>query len=295
MVQHLLMHRLPHLHRLPRPHRHLPAPAPMPAPAPVPEAAPAKPEKEKPSFFGSSKKEKEAPAPAPAPVPVAPAPAPAPGGNNDEIIDQLFGGSSGGKKKDKKEEKKEEKAKEKEKKKGGLFGKKEKKNDDLPFATAPETPAAPAYTPQPASYSQPVQDYGMRQESVYSPDEGVTATVDDFISKTGMPHLELISSPIAGAPSRIELDVSKPYISIGRMSSDEIQPDIAFPSEFKYMGRKHARISSDNGKFFLIDLGSKNHTFVNGSMVVPNQMYELTSGTEITFTESTPVKYRVIL
>ena len=272
-----------------------PAPAPVVAPAPAPAPAPAKPEKEKPSFFGS-KKEKEAPAPAPVP---APAPAPAPGGNNDEIIDQLFGGSSSGKKKDKKEDKKEEKQKEKEKKKGGLFGKKEKKEDDF-LASVSAAPAAapapaPAPAPQPASFGQPVQDYGMKQEAVFSPDEGVTATVDDFVSRTGMPHLELISSPLPGAPARIDLDISKPYISIGRMSSDEIKPDIAFPSDFKFVGRKHARISSEGGKFCLIDLGSKNHTFLNGNMLVPNQPYELSSGAEITFTESMPVKYRVIL
>ena len=239
-----------------------PAPAPVVAPAPAPAPAPAKPEKEKPSFFGS-KKEKEAPAPAP-----VPAPAPAPGGNNDEIIDQLF-------------------------------GKKEKKEDDF-LASVSAAPAAapapaPAPAPQPASFGQPVQDYGMKQEAVFSPDEGVTATVDDFVSRTGMPHLELISAPLPGAPARIDLDISKPYISIGRMSSDEIKPDIAFPSDFKFVGRKHARISSEGGKFCLIDLGSKNHTFLNGNMLVPNQPYELSSGAEITFTESMPVKYRVIL
>jgi hypothetical protein len=220
--------------------------------------------------------------------------------NNNEIIDQLFGDSSSGKKKDKKE--KPEKApkpekEKKEKKSGGLFGK--KKNDDLSFmdAAAPQSAPAPAAAPQsfaPANdYSQPV--FEMKQESIYTPDDGVTATLDDFATNKGAAHLALVSAPIPGAPARIELESGKQYITIGRMSSDEIQPDIAFPTEFKFIGRKHARIQNDNGKYILIDLGSKNHTFLNGTMLVPNQPYELTAGSEITFTESMPVKYRVNL
>ena len=276
-----------------------PVPVAAPAPAPVPAPAPAKPEKH--SLFGSSKPKEEKIAPAPVP---ASAPSPAPGApgvvNNNEIIDQLFGDNSG-KKKDKKE--KPEKApkpekEKKEKKSGGLFGK--KKNDDLSFmdAVAPQSAPAPAAAaPQsyaPANdYSQPV--FEMKQESIYTPDDGVTATLDDFAVNKGVPHLALISAPIAGAPARIDLESTKQYITIGRRSSDEIQPDIAFPTEFKFIGRKHARIQKDNGRFILIDLGSKNHTFLNGTMLVPNQPYELTGGSEITFTESMPVKYRVNL
>ena len=280
-----------------------PAPAPVNAPAVAPAAAPAPaPKAEKHSLFGSKPKEEK---PAPAPVPVA-APSPAPNApgvvNNNEIIDQLFGDSSSGKKKDKKE--KPEKApkpekEKKEKKSGGLFGK--KKNDDLSFMEGVNEPqSAPAAAPAPAQggfapvdYSQPA--FEMKQESIYTPDDGVTATLDDFVNKTGSAHLALVSAPIAGAFPRIELDASRQYITIGRRSSDEIQPDIAFPTEFKFIGRKHARIQNDNGRFFLIDLGSKNHTFLNGTMLVPNQPYELTSGAEITFTESMPVKYRVNL
>ena len=49
-----------------------------------------------------------------------------------------------------------------------------------------------------------------------------------------------------------------------------------------------------NGKFSIIDLGSANHTFLNGAMLAPNKPYDLTNGVEVTFTDK-PVSYRVRL
>ena len=214
--------------------------------------------------------------------------------SNDDIISSLFGNNPAPKNKPKKEEKAG-------KTPFSLFGGGKKKDDGVPVSIG--TPNnTPINQPQvnnvsPANYNnnfQP-QNQSFAQSDIYSPDSDVTMTFTEG-SKRGGPHLELVSSAIAGAPSRIDLDFTKEFISIGRASSDEVQPDIIFPRDFTFIGRKHARISRDNnGKFFIIDLGSKNHTFVDGTMLVPNQMYELVSGKEIVFTESTPVKYRVNL
>ncbi len=214
--------------------------------------------------------------------------------DNGDVMGLLFGNNPAPKNKPKKEEKAG-------KTPFSLFGGGKKKDDGVPVSIG--TPNnTPINQPQvnnvsPASYNnnfQP-QNQSFAQSDIYSPDSDVTMTFTEG-SKRGGPHLELVSSSIAGAPSRIDLDFTKEFISIGRASSDEVQPDIIFPRDFTFIGRKHARISRDNnGKFFIIDLGSKNHTFVDGTMLVPNQMYELVSGKEIVFTESTPVKYRVNL
>ena len=107
--------------------------------------------------------------------------------------------------------------------------------------------------------------------------------------------LELIDSPIAGAPFRIELDFETSYITIGRRSSDEIQPDVAFGREFLRIGRRHARIEKRDGHYHVIDLGSANHTLLDGQVLIPNQPYALKDGGELTFTDSRPVRYRIHL
>lgn len=108
-------------------------------------------------------------------------------------------------------------------------------------------------------------------------------------------YLQLIDSPIPGAPAKIGLDFDKPYITIGRVSSDETQPDVAFGREFSRIGRQHARIEKRDGRYYVIDLGSLNHTLLNGQALIPNQPYELKSGEELAFTASKPVRYRICL
>lgn len=132
------------------------------------------------------------------------------------------------------------------------------------------------------------------QQSVYSMASDQTEVIGfDEAAHNGAAYLELIDSQQPGAMPIISLAFSKPFITIGRLSSDENRPDIAFPAEFKRIGRKHARIEINNNNYYLIDLGSVNHTLINGTVLVPNQPYQLVNGMEIAFTESRPVRYRV--
>lgn len=45
----------------------------------------------------------------------------------------------------------------------------------------------------------------------------------------------------------------------------------------------------------MIDLGSANHTLLDGQVLIPNQPYALKDGGELTFTDSRPVRYRIHL
>jgi len=107
-------------------------------------------------------------------------------------------------------------------------------------------------------------------------------------------YLELVQSEMPGVPRRISLDFQGNGIVIGRASQSEEQPDVAFPSECKGIGRKHARIESQSGTYYLVDLNSVNHTFLNGQQLAPNQPYALRPGCEITFTKTKPVRYRMV-
>lgn len=111
---------------------------------------------------------------------------------------------------------------------------------------------------------------------------------------TAVYYLELLQSEMPGVPRRISLDFQGNGIVIGRASQSEEQPDIAFPSECKGIGRKHARIEYQAGTYYLVDLNSVNHTFLNGQQLAPNQPYALWPGCEITFTNRKPVRYRMV-
>lgn len=107
-------------------------------------------------------------------------------------------------------------------------------------------------------------------------------------------YLELIQSEMPGVPRRIDLDPMKGNIVIGRASQSEQQPDVVFPSECKGIGRKHARIEYRTGCFYLIDMNSVNHTFLNGQQLSAEQPYALSPGCEVTFTKTKPVRYRMV-
>lgn len=107
-------------------------------------------------------------------------------------------------------------------------------------------------------------------------------------------YLELVQADMSGIPEKISLDFSEGEIVIGRSSQSDEQPDVAFPSECKGIGRKHAKIERKGDTYFLIDLNSVNFTYLNGQQLNPNQPYELQVGCEVTFTKTKPVRYRMV-
>lgn len=105
--------------------------------------------------------------------------------------------------------------------------------------------------------------------------------------------LELLNAAMPGVTPRIDLNFGKPFITLGRLSSDENQLDIAFPRELKKIGRQHARIERRGSEFYVVDLGSANHTMLDDRILTPNQPYLLKEGMELAFTTSKLVSYRV--
>lgn len=194
-------------------------------------------------------------------------------------------------KKKKKEEKpvkersiKEKPVKEKEPVKGGFFGGFGKKKEEEPVKES-------------FDYAKVQKGKGTgNNESVnmFQPDYLSDETdISEGSNTYGGAALELVDSELPGAMRRIPLDFVGNYVTIGRTSSDQIKPDIAFPADFKRIGRQHARIERSNGALYLIDLGSVNHTFINGDVLAPNQPYKLMNGMEITFSNTKSVIYRV--
>lgn len=190
--------------------------------------------------------------------------------------------------------------KKKEKKEVGGFslfgGKKKEQNPAIGAPTqqttavcAQETVAQPSVMQQSQAPQMPQGGFPMMSAVT---DESTEIAGEDY---NGGACLELIESAVPGAIPRISLDFAGPFITIGRTSSDEIQPDVAFSKDFSRIGRKHARIERSGSGYCIIDLGSANHTLLNNQILIPNQPYPLPDGGEVTFTTTKPVKYRIHL
>ncbi len=59
------------------------------------------------------------------------------------------------------------------------------------------------------------------------------------------------------------------------------------------ISRMHLRIERRGDNYYAIDLGSGNHTLIDGQMMVPNTQYQLNSGAVLSIAANIPVRYRV--
>ena len=68
----------------------------------------------------------------------------------------------------------------------------------------------------------------------------------------------------------------KTTITVGRSSENEVQIRDAYAS------RKHVRISTRDGRYFIEDLKSRNGTFINGAQAESGCEIEVRAGVPIT-------------
>ena len=227
---------------------------------------------------------------------------------DDEVVQALFGDKKAKKEKpDKKaaaqsQKSKKDPAGKKQTEKGhgklgGLFGGKKKQEEkeigELAGGEPESTVGAGYVNPVPAMAASPQNPAYVPMYGAGDSDSDETEIISDDMGYSEGPWLELLDYSQLGAMQRIDLNFAKPFITIGRLSSDETRPDVAFPAEFKRIGRQHARIERRGNDLFLIDLGSANHTMLNGQILAPNQPYQLQNGMELAFTVNQPLRYRV--
>ncbi|MDO5799532.1 MAG: FHA domain-containing protein [Eubacteriales bacterium] len=81
--------------------------------------------------------------------------------------------------------------------------------------------------------------------------------------------------------------INKPLFMIGRTS----EMDFILP-ENRGISRKHACIEFETQEFYLSDLNSTNHTFLNGQQLIPGKKYKLKSGDEIMIGKEPMMFYR---
>lgn len=74
--------------------------------------------------------------------------------------------------------------------------------------------------------------------------------------------------------------VNRPSFIIGR--AEECNAALRFSSA---ISRKHARIDWQEGRYTLTDLGSTNHTYINGVELIPNKPYPLKPRDTVSFSD----------
>ena len=77
------------------------------------------------------------------------------------------------------------------------------------------------------------------------------------------------------APGRQRtLTFAKDRVSIGRAHSNDVRLSIST----RFVSRQHAEIRREEGGFWIVDLGSKNATLLNGQRIEADRPYALQSG-----------------
>lgn len=182
---------------------------------------------------------------------------------------------------------------------GGILNNNKKKEKEAPaiqgmgIGTGAAPAGDPAAAPQPAMYQMP--DHQSSQS-----DNDVTVLVYDDYMGYGNAAMEnkvvliLEGKPVGPVPERIELDLSKGYATVGRFNkSGEACADFNFDLSLTYIGRTHLRFEKSGNQIFVIDLDSKNHTWLNGVELVPNHRYEVNRGDIISITQKYQLSYRI--
>lgn len=223
----------------------------------------------------------------------------------------LFGESGGStdkktkKKVDKKADKKEKQPKEKPPKEKspkegkGLFGmlrggdKKAKKGeaeskqaDSMDGTEVLGTSAAAEMNAYRENSAQIQQGFGM--------DDFRTEIYDEEEPAAGMLRLRLETAHISNIPSTIDLDMRNGYAVIGRYDkTGKLSADFNFDMSLTFIGRRHARFEMSGSDMYIIDLESKNHTYLNSEELLPNRRYPLHKGDRIMLTQKYGIIYRV--
>ena len=70
------------------------------------------------------------------------------------------------------------------------------------------------------------------------------------------------------------LTFAKDRVSIGRAHTN----DVKLLNPMRFVSRQHAEIRREEGGFWIVDLGSKNATLLNGQRIEADRPYTLQSG-----------------
>lgn len=131
----------------------------------------------------------------------------------------------------------------------------------------------------------------------YAEGEDETEVGGAEIDISGILRLELIESKGKGdsCPRMVELDLREGAITVGRLDANgQAHSDYSFDSTVIFISKRQFRVEWIDGQYTIIDLGSRNGTFVNGQVLAPNIRQYLQEGDCIRLSgPSGMINYRV--
>ncbi len=134
----------------------------------------------------------------------------------------------------------------------------------------------------------------INEQRNYELDTYKTELSNDDEEISGMLRLRLERAQVDNIPNQIDLDLRKGYAVIGRYDkTGKLSADFNFDMSLTFIGRRHARFELSGEEMYIIDLESKNHTYLNQEELLPNRRYLLHKGDRITLTQKYGIVYMV--
>ncbi len=138
-----------------------------------------------------------------------------------------------------------------------------------------------------------VETFAEKQQNSAAEDYN-TEISDDVEDLSGILRLRLERAQVDNIPNVIDLDIRKGYAVIGRYDkTGKLSADFNFDMSLTFIGRRHARFELSGEDVYIIDLESKNHTYLNNEELLPNRRYLLHTGDRITITQKYGIVYQV--
>ncbi len=147
-----------------------------------------------------------------------------------------------------------------------------------PFATTPaptavEPPAPPASAP---GATCPACGLLNRGGAVYCRNCG------EYVGPPRVGRLRLVETAGNRGEARWEFPLSRNVVLVGRRGGARpVDLDLGYYDPEGYVSRNHARFTSFNDRYYAIDLGGANGTFVNGERLTPHTPRRLAPGDRI--------------
>ncbi len=187
-----------------------------------------------------------------------------------------------------------------------------------PPAPAPAPAGRAMPTPVPPPYPAPPQPQIKQQEYAYpsapaqapsappafgQPQGGAAQPVSfgdtTSLSAGSIGETVVLSPAVAKEPQRLapylirrnnqeQIPINKSLFRIGKEKSFVDY----FIGDNTAISRSHAHIITRDGRFFVVDTNSTNHTYINGQMISPNSEAELNDGDELTLANE-PFEFRL--
>ena len=153
-------------------------------------------------------------------------------------------------------------------------------NYPVPSATQPKQTPPQAYSTPPA-YTPPTAPNNSGYNPYMSQGAGETTVLDEGAGETTV----LGGGATAGIPSGVLVNsktgeriiINKPEFAIGKERS---RVDYCI-SDDNSVSRLHLKIRVKGGRCYVVDMGSKNGTYINGSKLVPNQEMPIHNGDKL--------------